>query len=375
MEDTEEYRILRRFRKRDLERILEAEGLEHEDLKHSELVVWLLEEAEEVAETLLSAYELLRGVHIKGAINEIFQHDNALGPVIRDCRTKPQLITELLLAGRLEVLGRVADYVRFVKKRGLSPLTFTGNVRQERLDGINDFLANIVEELNPTRPNALVLERTDYLRELRLVRILLSRERGRVRVRQRPERAPSPELTDHPDYPLRQYVIEVDLEHNSVRTTFPSTDRDGRTITQRLIGEFVELDGDLDEATFRSNFVTADDLVELQERFQAETERHEEDPAVAVTLRALTVAPMTMLSVSGLNIAGDLRKLEVQAANVETAMEALGVDVAALRDATNVQFELQLADGRKVRVSRHRIILSGDFSPVEERAIQDSLLE
>ncbi len=375
MEDTAEYRILRRFRKRDLTRILEAQGLEYGDLKHLELVVWLLEEAEKVAETLLSAYELLRGAPLKGAINEIFQHDNALGPITRDCSTKPQLITELLLAGRLEVLERVADYVRFVRKRGLSPLTFEGNVRQRRLDELDGFMVDIIEQLNPTRPNALVLERADYLEEQRLVRLLVSRERGRVRVRQRPERAPTPELTDHPDYPLRQYVIEVDLEHNSVRTTFPSTDRDGRSITQKLIGGFVDLKGDLKEATFRSNFVTTDDLEELRGWFEKEAKRYEEDPTVADTLRALTVAPTTMLSVSGLNIEGDLRRLEVHAANVETALNALGVDLTALKDAANVHFELQLEDGRKVRVSRHQITLFGDFSPAEERAIQDSLLE
>ncbi len=373
MEDPEKWKdALRHFSRADLDSILKHRKKSVLGGNRDELIESMCQKASGLCQELSAAYEMLKGVSVNGVIQEIFLARNDLGPIVADCRKKTEIVTALILANELAIVERVADYARYTRKRQVSPLRFEGHVKQKIVKSqLAQAVKAVIKELNKNRPRVLVLEDASYSPSEEIVRIAVSREAGRRHVRQLPERAPSPEFAEHDDYPLRPHVIEVDLKRLRMRTTFGGHDQDGLQISQSVLEGFVELEGGLQESSFHSNVLDSKVTDQIEENVDEAKEEYAKDSALANTLEALQKAKRVSLSIRGLNVAGDLRRLDIQAGDVDKVLATLGVDPAILEGAKDSSFELELPDGRRIRVSRHKLTFVGEFSAGEQRALEE----
>jgi hypothetical protein len=368
--------ILKQFRRQDLDSILEHRESKIVAANRDELIEEMIKKSPDICKSLSEAHKMLRGVPPQGIIQEIFLLENELGADVKDCLSKPQIIAKLFLEDRLDVLERVADYARYVKKRQISPLIFAGRLKESVIQTtLRETVEEIIENLNPHRPKVLVFQDAAYSPDNQIVRVAVSREIGRRHVVQRPERALLPEMIEQDIFPLRPHVIEVDLKRNRLKTTFGKHDRDGLNVTQSILEGFMDLSEKPRQVEFRSNALDSVTIDETHRAIDESILELPKDSPIHQTLTSVKEARKVVLSVKGLNIAGDLRKLEVHAGDVDQVVGILGIDSSLLEGAKNANYEIELPDGRRIRVYSHNLTFVGEFSKDERTALEEVFLK
>jgi hypothetical protein len=330
----------------------------------------LLTDSPELTAKLVTAYESVKGVSLPSLIQEIFLFDSNLGKLVKDCAKRSSLVTNLAIEDRLDVAEQISGYLHYARKRQINPWIFEGKPDLAALDkGFDRRVKATLDSLNESRPKRLLFEDFRYSPDQGILRIAISREKGRLNVHQRPERSDHP---DHVDYPLQRHTIEVDLGRNQVGTTFRELDRDGLSITRSLLNSFVRLKGELREAEFRSNPLDETSMKEMSESVEKLLERDYES-STKKTLKQLKKAKLTSISLKSLRLVGDLRKLDIEAGDVSKAIEHLQIDRDILTTAQDITCEMELADGRKIQIRRHNITFVGNYTAEERSAIREAL--
>ena len=321
-------------------------------------------------------YQQLAGVSVNLAVEQLYLHDAALGPVVREAANKPDLVRRLILADRADALDSVSSFVRFAKKRTVSPLLFEAKVPARVESGyLESRVRSAVDQLNPGRPRPILLDRVKVDPEGGTITIALWREGGKRHVRQLPTRARAGLPSEHDDYPLRPHVIEVDLRGQRIRTTFQSSDRDGTNILHTVTGSFLKYSALPTRAGFLSNpFDAVAEAKIANRRKELAKTLEESDPRLGL-LNLLGSAKKSMVTFFVLRTQGNPKKLEIRADDVSLALDALGANPDVLKTAGSYEYELKLDDNRLVRVTPTKVALTGDFSAVERAAVESLFSE
>ncbi|HZY92566.1 MAG TPA: hypothetical protein VFG07_07355 [Thermoplasmata archaeon] len=364
-------KLLSRFSRTALVEILDHLGIDAKAPTRAAILDSLVRKQSETALRIVRTYQRLTGVSLNLAVDQLYLHDPSLGPVVRDSKNKPDLVRRLFLSDRTEALESIASFVKFARKKNVSPLTFEGNaVRELDQKGVERLIQRAIDRINPGRPRPILLDRVEVAAEVGRVKVALWREGGKRHVRQHPARVGRGAAVEHDDYPLRPHVIEVSLKEGRIRTTFRSTDRDGEGVLRAVTESFITYSAPPARSRFLSNPFDADEAEELKRRIGALRRSLRVDDSRIALLDALTTAKKNLIAFNSLQTEGNLKKLEVRADDADKALRALGARVDLLQTAKSHDYELRFDDGRTIRVSPWRVGLTGIFTPAERESVE-----
>lgn len=370
-EEESRERTLRRFKKKDLTRILRHKGIKLEGKTREQLIRHIVSKDHELSGLIHNCYEKLRGAGLNGIIQEVSFIDPVLAENLSDCRTRGDLLTSLVVADKTDVVDQVSDYLRYARKRGLSPILFDGKTVPRVLIDPQKAVMRIIAQMDKGRLRHIVLDDVSLSEAKDVLRIAISRESGRKHVRQLPERAIRPDLQEHDDYPLRPHVLEINFSRKLATTTFGRNDRDGMLIVESMLSGVVKLKGRPTEMRFLSNILDSSSNSRIKKSIEALLANQENGGQVHTTLIALESGKVVSITVKGLDVVGDMQKLEVQADDVEKTMQTLGIDKHLLETARDVSHEIELSDKRRISVQKLSLVFTGEFTKAERDAIEE----
>ena len=368
--------ILKHFSKNQLDRICNQLKIEVAGHSRDEIINIICTIKNKEIEFLGNAYQKLDGVSVNVLIKEIFLYDKDIGKLVENDDKKNQIVTDLFLSGHLGVIDIVADYARFEKKKKMSPLFFDGQLKDEVDEQeLVNLLGTLISKLNDGRPNKIYLDNASLIKDDNKVIILLSREIGKRHIRQRPNRSPSAEMIEHDDYPLNTYSIELDFRSHEVKSTFRENELDGIGIIKAIIDQISTKESILKEADFLCNPLDLNHSQIVNERIELAQSKISRESDIFQTLDLVKNAKKTGLTIKGLNLEGDLQKMEIKAGEIEKILKSLNIDNNMLLGAKSTDYEIELQDEskRKIKVIKSSLTFSGKFSDEEKKVIRDIL--